>query len=129
VILLDTHMWIWWANDAVELRPNHRDAIDRHASDGLGVSVISCWEVAKLVEKGRLKLSKPVDEWVNAALDLPGVNCCPLTPQIAVESTRLPLPFHSDPADQLIIATARILAVPLLTADQRLIDYPYASTL
>jgi PIN domain nuclease of toxin-antitoxin system len=129
VIVLDTHIWIWWADQAQELGRRHRDLIDQNAPAGLGVSVFSCWEVAKLVEKGRLKLSKPVDQWVGAALELPDVVLLPLTPEIAIESAHLPPRIHADPADQLIVATARVLKVPLLTADKRLIDYPHVTTL
>jgi PIN domain nuclease of toxin-antitoxin system len=129
VIVLDTHIWVWWANQAQELRRRQREIIDQNAPTGLGVSVVSCWEVAKLVEKGRLKLSKPVGEWVVTALELPDVVLLPLTPEIAIESARLPQPMHADPADQLLVATARILQVPLLTADKRLIDYPHVPTL
>lgn len=121
--MLDTHIWVWWANGAQQLTAEHRAIIDEHASDGLGVSVISCWEIAKLVEKGRLKLSLPVDVWIAAALELPAVIVLPLTPEIAIESTRLPSPMHADPADQMIVATARILQCPLLTADRRLLEY------
>jgi len=129
VIVMDTNIWVWWANQARALRRRHRDIIDENAPTGLGVSVISCWEVAKLVEKGRLKLSKPVGEWIGTALELPDVVLLPLTPEIAIESAQLPPPIHADPADQLIIATARVLQVPLLTADKRLIDYPDVVTL
>ena len=78
---------------------------------GLGVSVISCWEVAKLVENGRLKLQCPVEEWIEQALAYPGVQLLQLTPGIAVESTQFPGSFHRDPADQIIVATARKLDV------------------
>jgi len=129
VIVLDTHIWIWWANEAPELSNGHRDVIEQNVPNGLGVSVVSCWEVAKLVEKGRLKLSQPVNEWISGALDLPGVVLLPLTPEIAIESTQLPSPMHTDPADQMIVATARITQMPLLTADRRLIGYPHVTTL
>jgi PIN domain nuclease of toxin-antitoxin system len=129
VIVVDTHIWVWWANQTRALRRRHRDIIDEHAPTGLGVSVVSCWEVAKLVEKGRLKLSKPVSVWIDVALGLPYVVLLPLTPEIAIESSQLPPPIHADPADQLIVATARVLQAPLLTADKRLTDYPHVMTL
>lgn len=93
------------------------------------MSVISCWEVAKLVEKGRLTLSQPVGDWISEALALPDVLLLPLTAEIAIESAQLPPTIHADPADQIIVATARILQVPLLTADKRLIDYLHVATL
>jgi PIN domain nuclease of toxin-antitoxin system len=129
VILLDTHIWVWWANDSDRLSNQHKALIERHSSDGLGVSVISCWEVCKLVEKGRLKLSTGVRNWIESATTLPNVVLLPLTPQMTVESIGLPTPFHADPADQLIVATARVLGLQLLTADRRLVDYPGVPTL
>lgn len=129
MIVLDTHIWVWWANQSPQLLAEHRKLISEHAPNGLGVSILSCWEVAKLAEKGRLKLAQPVDEWIAIALQLPSVVALPLTLEIVIESTRLPAPMHADPADQLIVATARILQAPLLTADKRLIDYQYVTTL
>ncbi|HEY4234158.1 MAG TPA: type II toxin-antitoxin system VapC family toxin [Lacipirellulaceae bacterium] len=127
--MLDTHIWIWWASQSRTLATSHRQFIEQHVAEGLGVSVISCWEVGKLVEKGRLKLNTTVWHWVDTALSLPGVELLPLTPRIAIESSQLPAPIHGDPADQILVATARILAIPLMTADQRLIDYPHVVTL
>ena len=129
MILLDTHIWVWLVSDAQQLRPRQRDLLDQHGADGLGVSVISCWEVAKLVEKGRLALQQPVGEWIAAALARPHITLLSLTPEIAVDATQLPAGFHSDPADQLIVATARILGIPLLTADAKILNYAHVSLL
>jgi PIN domain nuclease of toxin-antitoxin system len=74
---------------------------------------------------GKLKLDRDVAEWLEAALAYPGVRLLDLTPAIIVESTRLPQPFHRDPADQMIVATARVLGIPLLTDDARLRAYPH----
>jgi PIN domain nuclease of toxin-antitoxin system len=93
------------------------------------VSVISCWEVAKLVERNRLVLRCPVGEWIEQALAYPGIRLLYLTPRIATQSTQLPAPFHRDPADQIIVATARIRGCPLLTADKRILGYPHVKTL
>jgi PIN domain nuclease of toxin-antitoxin system len=90
-----------------------------------GVSIISCWEVAKKVEIGKLELDRPVAEWIETALTYEGFRLLDLSPAIVVESTQLPQPFHRDPADQMIVATARVLGLPLVTSDQRLIDYPH----
>lgn len=111
---------MWWVHDAPELPPHYRVEVERHEVDGLGVSTISCWEVAKLVELGRLTLPLPVEVWLDWALAEPGIRLLPLTPQIAVESTRLAPPFHRDPADQIIVATARFYNCPLVTVDGRI---------
>lgn len=91
----------------------------------MGISAISCWEVAKLVEYNRLTLPLPVADWLDQALAYPGVHLLELTPQIAVESTQLPGTFHRDPADQIIVATARVYDCPLVTLDGRIQNYPH----
>ena len=92
------------------------------------MSVISCWEIAKLVEYNRLVLPVSTGEWLNQALSYPGVALLYLTPRIAVESTQLPAPFHRDPADQIIVATARVHACPLMTVDAKILDYAGVQT-
>jgi len=129
MILLDTHIWIWLADENDRLTEQHRQIIEHYRDSGLGVSVISCWEVAKLVEYGRLKLACPVDEWIEAALLLPGVRLLELTPRIAVASTKLPGEFHRDPANQIIVATARVYEIELLTVDERILKYEHVRTL
>jgi PIN domain nuclease of toxin-antitoxin system len=125
MILLDKHIWVWWVILASQLPPNYRAYIQAHESQGLGVSAISCWEVAKLVERGRLVLPYPVGQWMQQALAYPGVQLLALSPEIAVESTQLPGSFHRDPADQIIVATARIYNCPLVTMDQNIRTYPH----
>ena len=125
MILLDTHTWVWWVQDDPRLTSGHKRVIADNETLGLGVSAVSCWEVAKLVEAGRLVLPVDTLEWILKALAYPGVVLIPLTPQIAVQSTRLPGEFHRDPADQMIVATARELDIDLVTSDQRILAYPY----
>lgn len=125
MIVLDTHVWVWWVHGDVQLPENYRDYLQQEESQGLGISAIACWEVAKLVEYGRLTLPHPVNEWLDQALNYPGVRLLELTPQIAVESTQLPATFHRDPADQIIVATARIYDCPIVTLDARILAYPY----
>lgn len=128
MILLDTHIWVWWVHGDDCLSASHAAVATESEEEGIGVSVISCWEVAKLVEYGRLDLPLPVGEWLSQALDYPGINLLPLTPEIAVESTRLPGAFHRDPADQIIVATARIHGIRLLTSDSKIVSYPHVET-
>ena len=129
MILLDTHVWVWWVNESPMLTDAMRQTIEGHQGEGLGVSIISCWEVAKLVEYGRLMLPCAVREWLEQALSYPGVRLLELTPEIAVESTRLPGEFHRDSADQIITATARVYDCSLVTSDRRLLDYPHVATI
>jgi PIN domain nuclease of toxin-antitoxin system len=128
VILLDTHAWVWGVHGDARLSEEHRKMLDDRTVEGIGVSIISCWEVAKLVEYGRLKLPQDVAEWCGVALAYPGLRLLELTPAIVVESTRLPQPFHNDPADQIIVATARIHDCPLATADEKILNYSHART-
>jgi PIN domain nuclease of toxin-antitoxin system len=123
--VLDTHIWVWWVNGSPELSPGKRQILASRQTDGLGVSVISCWEIAKLVEKGRLALAVPVGQWIDQALAYPGLALLPLDPRIAVASTQLPSPFHNDPADQIITATAREMDCPLATEDGKMLAYPH----
>ena len=128
MILLDTHAWVWWVHGDARFSEEQLKMLDASAVEGIGVSIISCWEVAKLVEHGRLKLPQDVAEWIGVALGYPGVRLLELTPAIAVESTRLPQPFHKDPADQMIVATARIHDYPIATADDKILNYPHVQT-
>ena len=124
MILLDTHIWVWWESDSKRLTEAHR-AILSNPNEQFAVSIISCWEVAKLVEYGRLDLDRPVSQWIESALSRSGVELLPLTPAIMVESTQLPAPCHHDPSDQPIIATARVHDAPLLTADLGILAYTH----
>ena len=106
MIVLDTHIWVWWVHGDAQLPNNHRNYLQAHEAQGLGVSIISCWEVAKLVEHNRLKLSLSLADWLDQALAYPEIRLRDLTPRIVVDSTQLLGTFHRDPADQMIVATA-----------------------
>lgn len=128
MIVLDTHIWVWWVQNDVRLTQKHQNWLQQYESQGLGVSIISCWEVAKLVENSRLTLPVTVEEWITTALAYPGVQLINLTIPIIIESTKL-TGFHRDPSDQIIVATARINGYPLLTADAKILAYPDVQTL
>jgi PIN domain nuclease of toxin-antitoxin system len=105
-------------------RPATIRRIENAARSGsLLVSVISVWEAAMLEPKGRMRFHKPCLDWVREALDTPGLTLAPITPEIAVDSSRLPGDFHGDPADRILVASARSLGVPLLTRDSKLVEY------
>jgi PIN domain nuclease of toxin-antitoxin system len=129
LIVLDTHVWVKWVAGDPEFPARHAAALREHEAKGMGVSVISCWEVAMLVSGGRLELALPADAWIDRALAYPGVRLIDLTPRIAVESTRLPPEFHRDPADRILVATARTLGCPLVTADEKILAYPHVQTI
>lgn len=124
MIVVDTHVLIWAVDDDAHLGHAARAAIEEAGrSDAIAVSAITPWEIALLAEKGRLRLGCDAAVWIDAALDLPGVRLVPLEPAIAIDSVRLPGGFHADPADRLIVATARYCSAPLLTADSAILDY------
>ena len=125
MILLDTHIWIWLVNGNKQLLQKYADYIQENEAQGLGVSVISCWEVAKLVEGDRIDLSIPAGIWLARALSYPNIRLLEFSPEIAVASTQLPGVFHRDPADQIIVATARILSCPLVTMDTKIRAYSH----
>ncbi|MBD2518257.1 type II toxin-antitoxin system VapC family toxin [Nostoc sp. FACHB-973] len=128
MIILDTHIWIWWVDNSERLNQKYRNWIEEYQSQGLGVSIISCWEIAKLVENRKLAFSISVDDWITAALAYPGVQLLELRIPIILESTKL-TGFQKDPSDQIIVATARIYDCPLLTADAKILAYPGVQTL
>ncbi|TWT03134.1 type II toxin-antitoxin system VapC family toxin [Reyranella sp. CPCC 100927] len=123
-MLIDTHVLIWAVQDDARLGKRARRAIDAAAdADALHVSAITAWEVAMLAHKGRVTLGKEAGAWIDEALGLPGMRLTPLLPSIAVDSVRLPGDALKDPADRIIIASARHVGVPLLTADKVILRY------
>lgn len=118
MIVLDTHAWIWWAASPGRLSSRARAAID--SSGAIGVAAISVWELAMLVAKKRLELDRDVLAWARQALALPRVALLPLTPEIAVASCALPEGFAGDPADRIIVSTAREIGAAVVSKDARL---------
>ncbi len=131
MIVLDTHTLIWWASGATDqLSVAALQAIERELEDGeIFVSSISAWELSMLVAKGRIALSMDVTEWLAYVGQIERVSFIPVNNEIAVKSTELPGKFHKDPADRLIVATARKLAAPLVTADEKIRAYEHVRTI
>lgn len=123
-VLLDTHVWIWMMDGARrELSAQSIREIEGAAARGaLLVSTISAWEVAMLEAKGRLRLSMDVRQWVERGLSAPGLRLAELSVDVAVDSARL-TEVHGDPADRILIATARRTGATLITRDRRILDH------
>ena len=122
--MLDTHTWIWWHMNPQKLSQKVKRIVgntDRY--DEILLSVISPWEFSKLLEKKKIGISCDPEDWINSALDMPKFRLTPLSPVLAYRSTVLPQPFHSDPADQIIVATAREENATILTKDERILTY------
>jgi PIN domain nuclease of toxin-antitoxin system len=129
-ILLDTHAWVWWVTEDPRLSRKAAGAIQRAArAEGVWLSAISVWEVAKKVEKAQLVLDRPLRVWMDQALAVSGLLLTELTPAILLDSCELPQPFHGDPADQVIVASARHHGATLVTRDRRLHAYRHVQTI
>ena len=125
-LMLDTHVWLWLAFGTPErFKPDTREVLQQAgASNALLVSIISVWEVAMLESKKRLRLPMPVNEWVERALDRPEIRLIGLEhASTVIDSCRLPGDFHSDPADRLLVATARRENAVLVTQDRKILEY------
>jgi PIN domain nuclease of toxin-antitoxin system len=124
--LLDTHAWLWWVTEDRRLSKPAGEVIGTALGENtLYLSFISVWEIAKKVEKGQLVLDRPIDEWVDLATIRDGLHMAELTRPILVESCRLPGDFHGDPADQMIVATARQSGAVLVTKDRAIRAYEH----
>jgi PIN domain nuclease of toxin-antitoxin system len=120
-LLLDTHVWIWLSLEKKKsLSAKSRKAIK--SADHKWISAISCWELAKLVEKKRIGFSIPTLIWIRRSLNQLNIKVADLSPEIAVEGTAM-RSFHSDPADQIIVATSRVLGLPLVTSDKKILEF------
>lgn len=131
MIVLDTHVLVWWVTDDARLSELAREALKQELAESSGqvlVSAITAWEIAMLQQRGRLVLSMDLDEWLLAVESIEQVSIVPLSTRVAVQSTQLPGEFHKDPADRFIVALARELNAPLLTADEKIRGYAHVRT-
>lgn len=130
MIVLDTHTLVWWVSGDPLLSKRARTAIEREQPDGdIIVSSISAWEIAMLVERGKLVLSMDVGSWLSTVAQIDAVRFLPVDVEVATKSVDLPGDFHKDPADRMIVATARKLAVPLVTKDDKIRAYAHVKTI
>ena len=131
MIVLDTHVLLWWVSGSDALSAVAEKAIKRTLAQGseVIVSSISAWEVSMLIDKERLILSMDVESWFDEVSQIDGVRFMPVDNEIGIKSTALPGDFHKDAADRMIVATARKLAVPLVTADEKIRSYEHVRTI
>jgi PIN domain nuclease of toxin-antitoxin system len=126
VLLLDTCAIIFVAENQAIIASARQQVRAATLAGGTLVSPISAWEIGLLAAKGQLAFLLQPNAWFRSFISNPGVRLTPLTPEIAIESSFLPQPLHNDPADRLLIATARALDVPIVTRDRRILDYARA---
>jgi len=124
-VLLDTHVWYWYVQEekkrfARRIEPLIESAVQRGA---VVISAVSIWELALLEAARRIDLSIDIRHWIARALRFPGVRLKGLSASIVIDSTRLPGNLHRDPADRILVATARQLGAALVTCDQRILNY------
>jgi len=128
--LLDTHTWVWWHMNPRKLSQKVKRIVgNMDGYEEMLLSAISPWEFSKLLEKKRIGISCDPEDWIHSALEMPKFRLVPLSPVLAYRSTVLPQPFHSDPADQIIVATAREENATILTKDERILTYKKARSL
>ena len=120
-VLLDTHIWVWWLTPGSPLTRTEREALDVAAERSeLCLAAISLWEAQMLYRKRRLELPLPFSDWLTRAADSRIVSVIPLDVETVLALDSLPHSFHGDPADRLIVATARAHVLPLATRDTRI---------
>ena len=127
-ILLDTHVWIWSQESPALLGPTARNAV-ADGSNELHVSPVSSLEISRLVWGGRMTLAGRLQTWITESLQALLANTLPLTHEISLAAYELPGEFHRDPADRMLVATARIYDLTLATADERILAYPHVLSL
>lgn len=129
MILLDTHVLVWWLTAPDRLSPKARQLVDSGVPESsLKVSAITAWEIGMLVAKGRLRLSVPTSQWIPRAAALPFVEFVPVDEKIAWRTVQLPGELHQDPADRIIAATAVEKGWTLVTKDERLLACSFLKT-
>jgi len=130
VIVLDTHALVWWVAGDTSLSKWAKNAIARELAGGeIVVSAISAWEITMLVAREKLVLTMDVDSWLRTVGEIEAVRFAPVDVEIASKSVALPGEFHGDPADRMIVATARKLAAPLVTKDAKIRSYAHVKTI
>ena len=130
MIVIDTHVWLWWISNPEKLAVNAAQAIDKAIIEGgIIISSISTWEIVLLTNKKRLKLSIDIRDWVRKTEALPFVRFVPVDNTIALRSVTMPGNFHPDPADRIITATAMTMGLPLVTREEKILGYPHVKTI
>lgn len=131
MLVLDTHIFLWFVQDNPNLSVLQRNAIEHAISDNQEIllSSISIWEICMLSVKGRLILNSDIDSFIQNIQVISWLSFAPINNTIAIESTRLPGNFHKDPADRMIVALTRTQGATLVTSDEKILNYKYVNTL
>lgn len=128
MILLDTQSLVWWIGVPDKISARAKKAIKKEAKNKILVSAISIWETCLLVKKDKLDLSMEVESWIENIEKIPYFEFIPVDNEIASKSVMLPEPFHKDPADRIIVATARQYGATIITSDEKIRKYPHVQS-
>ena len=126
--LLDTHVWVWALEEPEKIGSKARSILQDLDNVRL-LSAISALEIARLIYFGKLHFSRPLSDWLHASMRALMATAIDLTPAVAVEAYSLPGQLHQDPADRILVASARLSSAILVTADKRLLNYKHVRTL
>jgi PIN domain nuclease of toxin-antitoxin system len=129
MLLLDTHAWWWALSEPKKLSNKAYKIIKENPPNQRAIASISIWEFAMMASVGKVEIRIPAELWLEQAISQTGLEIFELNPKIATESCDLPGDFHKDPADRIIVATARINNMKLVTKDKKIIRYPYVETI
>jgi PIN domain nuclease of toxin-antitoxin system len=130
MIVLDTHVLLWWVSSPEKLSPEAVQALKKEQAGGLIlISAITVWEINMLISKNRLNLNVDIETWLEEIESIPFIQFVPIDNQIAMKSVNLPGEFHKDPADRIIVATARENEATLITNDDKIKKYPNVRTI
>ncbi len=127
MLLLDTHAWIWAPSATELLSPKAERIIKSTPTDQRAIASISIWEFSMLVSRRRIHVKIAPEQWLENAIHRNGLQIFNITPNVAIESCHLPGTFHNDPADRIIVATARIFNLTITTKDKKIINYPHVN--
>jgi PIN domain nuclease of toxin-antitoxin system len=127
-LLLDTHAWIW-AQESPENFGRRARALLEDISNSVSVSAIAALEIARLIFLRRIQLAESASAWIADSVRSLGAQSLDVTPHIAAEAYELPANFHKDPVDRVLVATARVHNLTLITADELILRYPHVKTL
>jgi len=131
MIVLDTHVLVWWIDSPTKLSPKVQKLIEKtiKKEEKIIVSSISIWEISLLVKKGKLGFAIDINSWLQRVESMSFVQFIPVDNQIAAKSVNLSGEFHDDPADRIIIATALNVGATLITSDRKILNYPHVQSL
>ena len=121
MILLDTHVWLWWLLDEGPLSREERETLNESAADRkIAISAASVWEAERLYRKGVIDLQPDFNQWIEMATNDEVCHVIPIDAEVIMAQEKLPSDFPDDPADRLIVATALKNEYPLATKDETL---------